>query len=345
MTMAKRFIRMRTAPRNGIQPVQPERQSDVNEQVDSQGRLHHLVSLEGLGETVLTQLMDRAEKYLLAPGRPGPGDGSLRGLTVCHLFFEASTRTQISFELAARRQGAAVVNLAVPASSAIKGETALDTLQTIQAMAVEFFVVRHQETGLMRSIARTLGQEASVISAGEGHRSHPTQGLLDALTIRQHKKKFAGLSIAIVGDIRHSRVARSACHALLELGVHDLRLVAPENLLPDADELTHTRRYSDCDTGIADCDVVMMLRIQKERMNSADIPDLDKYRQLYGLTARRLKLAKDDAIVMHPGPINRGIEMDDEVADGCQSVVRQQVGNGVAIRMAVLAAIAEGKKS
>ncbi len=319
--------------------------SGVNEQLDRQGNLRHLVTLDGLGGEVLGGLMDRAERYLIAPGQPGPGDGSLEGLTVCQLFFEASTRTQISFELAARRQGADVVNLVIPTSSAAKGETVLDTLLTIQSMAVDFFVVRHKEAGLMSNIAARLSDRASLINAGEGQQSHPTQGLLDVLTIRQHKKNFNNLSIAITGDIRHSRVARSACHALLALGVHDLRLIAPENLLPEPNELTHARRYTDFDAGIKDCDVVMMLRLQKERMKSGDIPDLESYRQRYCLTSRRLKLARENAIVMHPGPINRGTDMDNDVADGCQSVVRQQVGNGVAMRMAVLAAIAEGKKS
>ena len=317
----------------------------MNEQLDKQGHLRHLVTLDGLSADVLTGLMDRAETYLLAPGKPGPGDGSLSGLTVCQLFYETSTRTKISFELAARRQGADVVNLVIPASSAAKGETVLDTLLTIYSMAVDFFIVRHKEAGLMRNIATQLGGRASLINAGEGQRSHPTQGLLDVLTIRQQKKDFKNLSIAITGDIRHSRVAQSACHALLALGVHDLRLVAPENLLPESNELTHARRYTDFDAGISDCDVVMMLRLQKERMQSGDIPDMENYRKHYCLTSRRLKLARENAIVMHPGPINRGIEMDSEVADGRQSVVRQQVGNGVAMRMAVLAAIADGKKS
>jgi len=319
--------------------------SGVNEQLDSQGNLRHLVTLDGLDGDLLGGLMDRAERYLIAPGHPGPGDGSLEGLTVCQLFFEASTRTQISFELAARRQGADVVNLVIPTSSAAKGETVLDTLLTIQSMAVDFFVVRHKEAGLMSNIAARLSDRASLINAGEGQQSHPTQGLLDVLTIRQHKKDFKNLSIAITGDIRHSRVARSACQALLALGVHDLRLIAPENLLPESNELTHARRYTDFDAGIKDCDVVMMLRLQKERMKSGDIPDLESYRKRYCLTSRRLKLARGNAIVMHPGPINRGTDMDNEVADGRQSVVRQQVGNGVAMRMAVLATIAEGKKS
>lgn len=319
--------------------------SGVNEQLDSQGHLRHLVTLDGLSGDVLTGLMDRAEAYLIAPGQPGPGDRSLEGLTVCQLFYEASTRTKISFELAARRLGADVVNLVIPSSSATKGETVLDTLLTIQSMAVDFFVIRHKEAGLMRNIATQVCDRTSLINAGEGQQSHPTQGLLDVLTIRQHKKDFENLSIAITGDIRHSRVARSTCHALLALGVHDLRLIAPENLLPESNELTHARRYTDFDAGITGCDVIMMLRLQKERMQSGDIPDMDSYRKHYCLTSPRLKLARGDAIVMHPGPINRGIDMDSEVVDGRQSVIHQQVGNGVAVRMAVFAAIADGKKS
>lgn len=314
-------------------------------QLDSHGRLRHLVTLDGLGREAIERILERAGQYLIEPGKPGKGDGSLEGLTVCNLFFEASTRTQVSFELAARRQGAEVVNLVIPISSAAKGETVLDTLHTIQAMGVDFFVVRHREAGLMRLMARNLGGETGLINAGEGHMSHPTQGLLDALTIRQYKSDFEKLSVAIIGDTRHSRVARSACHALLALGVHDLRLVAPESLLPDRNELRHTRRSTDPDEGIAGCDVVMVLRIQKERMEAANIPNLREYHQRFGLTAKRLKLASQNAIVMHPGPMNRGVEIDSDVADGPQSVIRQQVGNGVAVRMAVLAELADSRRS
>jgi aspartate carbamoyltransferase catalytic subunit len=260
-------------------------------------------------------------------------------VTVANLFTEPSTRTRVSFELAAKRLGADVVNLEVQLSSRVKGESMLDTVYTLQSLHVDVMVIRDAEAGVPALVAANVAPHVSVLSAGEAHVSHPTQGLLDALTVRQHKKRFDGLSIAIVGDIRHSRVARSALHVFRTLGVADLRIVAPPALMPEADEFTGCSRHTTLATGLEDADVVMMLRIQKERMGQADLPDADRYHAQYGLTPERLALARPDALVMHPQPMNRGIEIASDVADGPQSVIRDQVRNGVAVRMAVLAEV------
>ncbi len=264
---------------------------------------------------------------------------TLAGMTVANLFTEPSTRTRVSFELAAKRLGAQVVNLEVQLSSRVKGESMLDTVYTLQALHVDAFVVRDAEAGVLGLVAGHVAPHVSVLSAGEAHVSHPTQGLLDALTIRQRKGRFAGLAVAIVGDIRHSRVARSAWHALCTLGVTDLRLVGPPGLMPEASEFRGCTRHTQLATGLKGADVVMMLRIQKERFGSGDLPDGERYFAAWGLTRERLALARPDAIVMHPQPMNRGIEIASEIADGPQSVIRDQVRNGVAVRMAVLAEV------
>jgi aspartate carbamoyltransferase catalytic subunit len=261
----------------------------------------------------------------------------LAGSTVANLFTEPSTRTRVSFELAAKRLGAQVVNLEVQLSSRVKGESMLDTVYTLEALQVDAFVIRDAEVGVPGLVAAHVAPHVSVLSAGEAHVAHPTQGLLDALTIYQRKQRFAGLAVAIVGDIRHSRVARSAWQVLHTLGVSDLRIVAPAALLPESHEFAGATRYSDLAAGLAGCDVIMMLRIQKERMGQADLPQGAQYFSAWGLTPERLKLARPDAIVMHPQPMNRGVEIASEVADGPQSVIRDQVRNGVAVRMAVLA--------
>lgn len=313
-------------------------------QLDAQGRLRHLLSLDGLDATRLTALLDRAEKFVARLGAPIKASDSLRGKTVANLFFEASTRTRASFELAARRLGADVLNLDINLSSGTKGETVLDTVRTLEAMNVDAFVIRHAETGVQKMVAKNVASHVAVINAGESHANHPTQGLLDALTVRQHKPEFASLSIAIVGDIRHSRVARSAVHVLSALGVSDLRLVAPKSLLP-VDEDLPGRDFTDMDEGIRDCDVVMMLRIQKERMQAGNIPDFAEYHRQFGMNVARLGIIKPDGIVMHPGPMNRGVEISDAVADGSHSVILEQVNNGVAVRMAVLETLLENRIS
>ena len=313
-------------------------------QLDPYGRLRHLITLDGLDPALMRELLERARGYLCAPGQLPPRGDDLRGWTVANLFTEPSTRTRASFELAALRLGADVLNLDVMLSSRVKGESIIDTIFTLEAMNVDVFVIRDAQPGVIEFVARHVGDRVSVISGGEAHISHPTQGLLDALTIRQHKGGFPGLVVTIVGDIRHSRVARSAHRVLTALGVAELRLVAPEEMMPEAHELQGAQRYSSFDDGIANADVVMMLRIQRERIAEAMPTDNDRYHELYGLTAARLARAKPQAIVMHPGPMNRGVEITSEVADGPQSVIRLQVANGVAVRMAVLAQLAESRR-
>jgi aspartate carbamoyltransferase catalytic subunit len=259
------------------------------------------------------------------------------------MFTEPSTRTRVSFELAAKRLGADVVNLEMQLSSRVKGESMLDTIYTLEACHVDVFVIRDAEAGVPGIVAANVQPHASVLSAGEAHVAHPTQGLLDALTILQAKKKFDGLKVAIVGDVKHSRVARSAWHVLATLGVAEIRIVSPRGLGPDTGEFAGCERHASIDTGIAGCDVIMMLRIQKERMATAAIPDADRYFAKFGLSSERLAKANPDAIVMHPQPMNRGIEIASDVADGPQSVIREQVRNGVAVRMAVLAMVIEGR--
>jgi aspartate carbamoyltransferase catalytic subunit len=315
----------------------------MTEQLRTNGTLRHLLSLEGLSKPHLEALLTRAQKFVKPIGVAPVTSKSLAGITVANLFTEPSTRTRVSFELAAKRLGADVVNLEVQLSSRVKGESMLDTVFTLEACHVDVFVIRDAETGVHDLVATNVKPHVSVLSAGEGSVSHPTQGLLDALTILQAKQRFDGLKIAIVGDVKHSRVARSAWHVLTTLGVGEIRVVAPKALMPDAGEFAGCERFSSLDTGIAGVDVVMMLRIQKERMATAQIPDADRYFAKFGLSAERLAKARPDAIVMHPQPMNRGIEIASDVADGGQSVIRDQVRNGVAVRMAVLEAVIEGR--
>jgi aspartate carbamoyltransferase catalytic subunit len=307
--------------------------SDI--QFDARGRLKHLLTLEGVARQTLTSLLDRADSFRVTPGDAPRRHTWLAGRTVANLFFEPSTRTRASFELAARRLGADVINLDIGASSAVKGESLEDMLYTLEAMNVDVFVVRHKDEGVPALMAKHAAPHVHVLNAGEAHLAHPTQGLLDAFTIRRHKKDFAKLSVAIVGDIKHSRVARSAVRALVTLGTRDIRLAGPKSLLPKKGELKG-ELFTDADAAVAGADVVMMLRIQKERMQKAAVPSAAAYFKRFGLDTRRLRLAKPGAIVMHPGPMNRGVEIASDVADGPQSVIREQVTNGVAVRMAVL---------
>jgi len=308
-------------------------------QRDGAGRLRHLLTLDGLSAEELTQLLDLAQFFVRPLGDLPARDQSLAGRTVANLFFEPSTRTRVSFELAARRLGADVVNLDMQGSSRVKGETVLDTIYTLQSMQADVIVMRDAEPGLPAMVARHVAPSVSVLNAGEAHVSHPTQGLLDVLTIRQLKGDFAPLKVAIVGDIRHSRVARSTGTALSTLGVGELRLVAPSGLMPEANEIPGARRYTNLAEGLDRADVVMALRIQRERMAELQIPDGDAFCREWGISEDSLRLAAADAIVMHPGPMNRGVEITSEVADGPQSAIRRQVANGVAVRMAVLATI------
>jgi aspartate carbamoyltransferase catalytic subunit len=308
----------------------------TTEQLRPDGSLRHLLTLEGLSRAQIERLLERAQGFVRPLGVRPAMSQALSGATVANLFTEPSTRTRVSFELAARRLGAQAVNLEMQLSSRVKGESMLDTVYTLQSMQVDAFVIRDAEAGVPQLVAAHVAPHVSVLSAGEAHLSHPTQGLLDALTIRQSKPRFAELAVAIVGDIRHSRVARSGYHALRTLGVTQLRIVAPPALMPDAGEFASCTRYTRLEDGLKGADIIMMLRIQKERMGEADLPDAKQYFAAWGLTRERLALARPDALVMHPQPMNRGIEIASDVADGPQSVIRDQVRNGVAVRMAVL---------
>ncbi|MFI4879061.1 MAG: aspartate carbamoyltransferase catalytic subunit [Steroidobacterales bacterium] len=313
-------------------------------QLRPDGSLRHLLTLDGLSRTQLETLLERAAGFVRPLGVKPAMSQALTGATVANLFTEPSTRTRVSFELAAKRLGAQVVNLEMQLSSRVKGESMLDTVYTLQSMQVDAFVIRDAEAGVPQLVAAHVAPHVSVLSAGEAHLSHPTQGLLDALTIRQNKPQFAGLCVTIVGDIRHSRVARSDWQALRTLGVTELRLVAPPALMPDTSEFAGAARYTRLEDGLKGADVIVMLRIQKERMGEADLPGGPQYFAAWGLTPERLKLARPDAIVMHPQPMNRGIEIASEVADGPQSVIRDQVRNGVAVRMAVLETVLGGRR-
>ncbi|MEM7502989.1 MAG: aspartate carbamoyltransferase catalytic subunit [Pseudomonadota bacterium] len=311
-------------------------------QLSSAGALRHLLAIEGLSRTLITTLLDRAEGFLSTDGTPPVRNSHLAGRTVGNLFFEPSTRTRASFSLAAQRLGADVLNLDVNMSSRKKGESILDTIYTLQAMQVDIFVVRDASAGVPAYIARHVKDHVSVLNAGEANVSHPTQGLLDLMTIRQHKPNFEDLTVAIVGDVAHSRVARSAALGLTTMGVGELRLISPPALAPAADSVPQARIMTDLDAGIRDADVVMALRIQRERIGSLEgIPGIDEYYASYGVNEERMALAAKDAIVMHPGPMNRGIEIESSLADSERSVITRQVTNGVAIRMAVLGAVAE----
>jgi len=309
----------------------------ANLQLDADGNLRHLLTLKGLDKDMLVGLLDDAQDFVTLPGDSTARSQSLAGRTVANLFFEASTRTRASFDLAGKRLGADVLNLDVNTSSRKKGESILDTIYTLQAMQVDVMVVRDASAGVPAYIARHVNDHVSILNAGEAEVSHPTQGLLDLLTIRQHKGGFEDLTVAIVGDIMHSRVARSTGQGLQTLGVGELRLISPPALAPDADEMPYARLFDNLDQGLRNADVVMALRIQRERIGSLDgIPGIDEYFANYGISAERMQLAKPDAIVMHPGPMNRGIEIESALADSPASVITQQVANGVAVRMAVL---------
>lgn len=306
-------------------------------QLDNQGRIKHFLTTEGLSRDQLIQILDTAETFAGVGDRPVKKVPLLRGKTIVNLFFEPSTRTRTTFELAAKRLSADVLNINVDASATKKGETLADTLHTLEAMHCDMFVVRHAQSGAAHYIATQVAPHISVINAGDGSHAHPTQAMLDVYTIRQHKPDFSKLSVAIVGDIAHSRVARSEIHALRTLGVEDLRVVGPRTLIPAGVEVLGVRVFHDLAEGLRDVDVVMMLRLQRERMRGAFIPSEHEYFRGYGLTAARLAAAKPDVIVMHPGPINRGVEIDSQIADGPHSVILQQVSYGIAVRMAVMA--------
>jgi aspartate carbamoyltransferase catalytic subunit len=306
-------------------------------QLDSDGHLRHLLTLEGLPRETLCRLLDRAGQIRDAALGRTPRRQVLDGTTVCTLFFEPSTRTRSSFHIAAQRLGADVLNFDASTSSTRKGETARDTLRNLEAMGVRGFIVRHAEDGAVAALAAEAGEGTTLVNAGDGRSAHPTQGLLDVLTIRQAKgADFSRLKILMVGDVKHSRVARSDLQALRTLGAGEVRVCGPASLLPDDGTLEGCQPGQDFDAMLEGADVVMMLRLQRERMEEGLVDSLEDYHRDYGLTASRLTRAAKDAVVLHPGPINRGVEITDEVADGPQSLVLRQVSNGVAIRMAVL---------
>lgn len=305
-------------------------------QLTETGKLKHFLTIEGLNKALLTEILDTAESFAGISGHQIKKVPLLRGKTIVNLFFENSTRTRTTFELAATRLSADVLNMNIATSATSKGESLLDTIHNLEAMHVDMFVVRHAISGAAHFIAQHTAPHISVINAGDGQHAHPTQAMLDMFTIRQYKKHFENLKVAIVGDILHSRVARSQILALNTLGVAEVRVIAPKTLLPAHVKTLGVIPIHDIQAGLDDVDVVIMLRLQKERMNSAFLPSESEFFRCYGLTEAKLKYAKSDAIVMHPGPINRGVEIASSMADGPQSVILQQVSNGVAVRMAIM---------
>lgn len=306
-----------------------------NLQLYESGRLRHFLTTEGLSRELLLEILDTAESFAGVGERAVKKVPLLRGKTIINLFFEPSTRTRMTFELAAKRLSADVLNVTVATSSAKKGESLLDTLHTLEAMHCDMFVVRHADSGAAHLIAEHVAPHISVINGGDGRHAHPTQAMLDMFTIRKHKERFQNLQVAIVGDVEHSRVARSQIHALATLGA-SVRVVGPKTLIPPGVESMGVEVFHNLQQGIADTDVIMMLRLQRERMQGGLLPSIHEYFHFYGLTEKKLAVAKPDAIVMHPGPLNRGVEIDSEVADGARSVILQQVSYGIAIRMAVM---------
>ncbi len=311
-----------------------------NPQLNKSGELQHLLTTEGLPAPILLNILDTAESFVGVPERDIKKVPLLRGKSIFNLFFEPSTRTRTTFEIAAKRLSADVVNLNIAASSQSKGETLLDTVNNLSAMHADMFIVRHSQSGAAHLIARHVKPKIHVINAGDGRHAHPTQALLDMFTIRRYKRDFHNLCVAIVGDILHSRVARSQIHALTTLGVPEVRVISPKTLLPTKVERLGVRVFYDMEKGLKDVDVLLMLRLQNERMLGARLPSAEEYFKYYGLTQEKLVRAKHDAIVMHPGPMNRGIEIDSAVADGKQSVISQQVTFGIAVRMAAMTILA-----
>ncbi len=305
-------------------------------QVDAHGRLKHFLTIDGLPRELLVNILDTAESFAGVGERAVKKVPLLRGKTIVNLFFEPSTRTRTTFELAAKRLSADVLNINASTSSTTKGESLLDTLRTLEAMHCDMFVVRHSQSGAAHFIAQHAAPHISVINGGDGRHAHPTQAMLDMFTIRRHKGDFASLKVAIVGDVAHSRVARSLIHALTTLGAAQVRVVAPRTLVPPGLESLGVTVHHHLREGLAGADVVILLRLQNERMQGALLPSSHEYFQYYGVTEEKLAVADPDAIVMHPGPLNRGVEIDSDVADGSRSVILRQVSYGIAIRMAVM---------
>ena len=312
-------------------------------QFTEDGKLKHFLSVEHCPRSLLENILDTAAGFVEVGDRAIKKVPLLRGKTVVNLFFEASTRTRSTFELAAKRLSADVLTIDIARSATSKGESLQDMLWNLEAMSSDMFVVRHQDSGAPSFIAEHVTPNVAVINAGDGRHAHPTQAMLDMYTIRHYKGRFAGLKVAIIGDILHSRVARSQIHALNILGAEEVRVIGPRTLMPVDIESLGVNVYTDLHQGLRDVDVVIALRLQKERMDSALLPSESEFFRLYGLTNDRLRSAKPDAIVMHPGPINRGVEIASEVADGERSVILHQVTFGIAVRMAVMAMCIAGQ--
>ncbi|EAT11212.1 aspartate carbamoyltransferase catalytic subunit [Bermanella marisrubri] len=312
-------------------------------QLNQEGRLKHFLTTEGLSQEILTEILDTADSFIGTQARSVKTVPLLRGKTVVNLFFENSTRTRSTFELAAKRLSANILNLDIARSATSKGETLMDTLWNLESMYSDMFVVRHADSGAAHFIAQHITPNVAVINAGDGRHAHPTQAMLDMLTIRREKGSFKDLSVAIVGDILHSRVARSQIHALKTLGAREVRVVGPNTLLPHDIESLGVRAFNNLKQGLKGVDVIIMLRLQKERMQNALLPSESEYYKLFGLTTDKLAYAHPEAIVMHPGPINRGVEIESAVADGPQSVILKQVSNGIPMRMAVMAMAMSGQ--
>ena len=300
-----------------------------------------LLGIKELSVEDINLILDTAAGFKDVLGRDIKKVPTLRGKTAVNLFFEPSTRTRTSFELAAKRLSTDVINFSVPTSSVVKGESLIDTALTVQALGADFIIIRHSSAGVPHLLARKL--RASVINAGDGTNEHPTQALLDAFTIREKKGKIEGLDIAIVGDIMHSRVAKSNIYSLTKLGAK-IRLIGPPTLIPVEMKEIGVDIFHNMEAGLKEADVVMMLRIQMERQSKGFFPSTEEYSKNWGLTPERLSVARDDVIVMHPGPMNRGIEISSEIADGPRSVILEQVTNGLAVRMAVMYLLAGVKR-
>jgi aspartate carbamoyltransferase catalytic subunit len=322
---------------NGLDPSQVQLTAD--------GRLKHFLTTEGLSKEILTEILDTADSFIGTQSRSVKTVPLLRGKTVVNLFFENSTRTRSTFELAAKRLSANILNLDIARSATSKGETLMDTLWNLESMYSDMFIVRHADSGAAHFIAQHVTPNVAVINAGDGRHAHPTQAMLDMLTIRREKGGFENLTVAIVGDILHSRVARSQIYALNTLGAAEVRVIGPNTLLPTEIESLGAKPFHDMKQGLKNVDVIIMLRLQKERMQNALLPSEAEFYRLYGLTTDKLALANPDAIVMHPGPINRGVEIESAVADGPQSVILKQVSNGIPMRMAVMAMAMGGQQS
>jgi aspartate carbamoyltransferase catalytic subunit len=315
-----------------MQPMDPNQI-----QLNKEGRLKHFLTTEGLSKDILSEILDTANSFISTQERSVKTVPLLRGKTVVNLFFENSTRTRSTFELAAKRLSANILNLDIARSATSKGETLMDTLWNLESMYSDMFIVRHADSGAAHFIAQHITPNVAVINAGDGRHAHPTQAMLDMLTIHREKSGFEHLSVAIVGDILHSRVARSQIYALKTLGCNDVRVIGPNTLIPKDIESLGVRAFNNMKQGLKGVDVVIMLRLQKERMQTALLPSESEYYRLYGLNTEKLAYANHDAIVMHPGPINRGVEIESAVADGPQSVILKQVSNGIPMRMAVMA--------